>query len=70
MTMIAIARAGECLDELVWRSTGHTADIVEATLATNPHLAERADALPEGYSVTIPDFPKTATTVDIIQLWD
>jgi len=67
--MRAVAQEHEMLDELCRRTTGTTADVVEATLAANPGLAALGPRLPVGTVVQIvvpPKQPKTKT----INLWD
>lgn len=66
----AIARQGERLDQLVWRSTGGGPAAVEAVLQANPGLAALGPALPEGREVLIPSIAPAAETVQLIQLWD
>ena len=64
------ALSSEPLDALVWRATGQGAAAVEQVLEANAGLAETSAALVEGTPVLIPDLPATATTVDLVQLWD
>ncbi|MCX8016380.1 MAG: tail protein X [Rhodocyclaceae bacterium] len=54
--MIAIAREGETLDALLWRTLGRY-DISAVVLAANPHLATLPAQLPAGVRVTIPPLP-------------
>lgn len=66
------AHQGDTLDGLLWRHTGRTAALVEATLLANPGLADLGDVLPHGTAVEIPDARLLAPVSDkpLIQLWD
>lgn len=67
------AHQHDTLDLLVWRHTGRTAALVEATLAANPGLADVGALLPHGTAVEIPDaLLRAPPTADqpLIQLWD
>jgi phage tail protein X len=67
--MRAVAQDHEMLDELCRRTTGATADVVEATLAANPGLAMLGPRLPAGTVVQIVVPPKR-TKKQAINLWD
>lgn len=67
---VITALAGEVLDELTWRAIGSNVGLVEDVLDTNPGLAARALALPEGHPVTIPASAPTTDTLPEINLWD
>lgn len=67
--MRAIAQQHEMLDELCRRTTGNTAEVVEATLAANPGLAKLGPRLPAGTVVQIVVPPKR-NTKQTINLWD
>lgn len=65
----ATAHDHELLDALAWRRLGHTAGVVEATLAANPGLAAKGPELRAGQQVTLVQ-PDSATTRATINLWD
>lgn len=53
-----ISKAGEMVDEIVWRHYGTDSNgIVEAVLNANPGLADYGMELPLGVTVTLPDMP-------------
>lgn len=67
------AHQGDTLDCLLWRHTGRTAALVEATLLANPGLADLGDVLPHGTAIEIPDdvlLAPSVTDLPLIQLWD
>lgn len=71
--MRVYAQQNDTLDALLWRHTGRTAGLTEATLLANPGLADLGAVLPHGTAVEIPDDALAApTTADqpLIQLWD
>lgn len=67
--MRAVAQDYEMLDELCRRTTGATAEVVEATLAANPGLAKLGPRLPAGTVVQIVVPPKR-NKKQTINLWD
>ena len=67
--MRAIAEQHEMLDELCRRTTGSTAEVVEATLAANPGLAKLGPILSAGLLVQLPEKQKTPTR-RTVNLWD
>ena len=71
-SFVVKANDGECLDALVWRSTGRGMELVETVLADNPGLAEMAEALPEGtlVRITLNVTTSGAPTLQLEQLWD
>ena len=62
----------ESLAALVWRALGFTSGAVETVLEANPGLAVHAEALPQGYAVTIPGLAQVEPQADaqLVQLWD
>lgn len=66
--MQARAMQGDTLDLLCWRTLART-DIVEATLALNPGLADHGPVLPTGLLVELAE-PATAHTRATVNLWD
>lgn len=71
--MHVIAQQHDTLDGVLWRHTGRTGALVEATLAANPGVADLGAVLPHGLSVDIPDAALAAPPVPdlpLIQLWD
>lgn len=71
--MRVIAHQGDTLDALLWRHTGRTGALLEATLLANPGLAEFGTVLPHGTPVEIPEAALRAPAQadqQLIQLWD
>lgn len=66
--MQARAMQGDTLDLLCWRTLART-DIVEATLALNPGLADHGTVLPTGLLVELAP-PATTHTRSTVSLWD
>ena len=66
--MQARAMQGDTLDLLCWRTLART-DIVEATLALNPGLADHGPVLPTGLLVELAE-PTTTHTRATVNLWD
>ncbi len=66
--MLARAHQDDTLDRLCWRALGRT-DIVEATLALNPGLADQGPVLPAGFLVELATPAATNTRVTV-SLWD
>ena len=66
--MQARAMQGDTLDLLCWRTLART-DIVEATLALNPGLADHGPVLPTGLLVQLAP-PGTTHTRSTVSLWD
>ncbi len=66
------ARAGDTLDELVWRTCALGPADLPAVIALNPGIADRGPLLAAGTIVTVPPAPTTPVTAtrDLIQLWD
>lgn len=66
------AHAHETLDALVWRQSGSTAGLVEATLAANPGLAKLAADLPQGQAVRLQQAGAGAGAArqQTVYLWD
>ena len=63
------AHQGDTLDCLLWRHTGRTAALVEATLLANPGLADLGDVLPHGTAIDMPDVAEQPQQ-EILKLWD
>ena len=69
--MPAIAQDGETLDELLWRTVGHTAGVTEQALELNRGLAALGPRLPEGTIVELPEIGEAARPErETVQLWD
>lgn len=70
--MIVIAREGETVDELCWRSLGRTEGVTEQAFERNPGLADLGPRLPAGTEVDLPEPAALApaATRDVVQLWD
>ena len=66
--MQARAMHGDTLDLLCWRALART-DIVEATLALNPGLADHGPVLPVGLLVELAS-PTATTPRPTVSLWD
>ncbi len=66
------ARAGDTLDELLWRSCALGPADWPAVLALNPGIADAGPVLAAGTIVAVPPAPATPATPtrDLIQLWD
>ncbi|OJW73012.1 MAG: phage tail protein [Sphingomonadales bacterium 63-6] len=62
-------RAGEMLDELVWRHRGRTAALVEKALELNPGLADLGPILPAGLTITLPDAESARPLRETVKLW-
>lgn len=68
--MTVEAREGETLDQLVWRTLGRGAPVVEQVLAVNPGLADAGLFLARGQRVLIPANANSAAPVPMVQLWN
>lgn len=71
--MRVYAHQGDTLDALLWRNTGRTAALLEATLDANPGLADLGVVLPHGTAVEIPEAALASPPVadqPLIQLWN
>ena len=71
--MRVYAHQGDTLDALLWRHTGRTAALVEATLVANQGLADLGAVLPHGTAVDIPESALRAPATSeqpLIKLWD
>lgn len=71
--MRVYAHQGDTLDALLWRHTGRTAALVEATLVANQGLADLGAVLPHGTAVDIPEAALRAPATSeqpLIKLWD
>lgn len=66
------ARAGDTLDELVWRTCALGPADLPAVITLNPGIADRGPLLAAGTIVNVPPAPTTPVTAtrDLIQLWD
>ncbi|VXC90779.1 tail protein X [Sphingomonas sp. 8AM] len=66
------ARAGDTLDELVWRTCALGPADLPGVIALNPGIANAGPVLPAGTIVTVPPAPTAPATPtrDLIQLWD
>lgn len=68
--MIAVALAGETVDEICLRTLGRTRAVTEQVLSMNPGLAALGPRLPPGTRVILPD---TATAAPVrreaLDLW-
>jgi len=67
--MKARAMQGDTLDLLCWRALGRT-DIVEATFALNPGLADHGPVLPAGLLVELAAPTSATNTRSTVSLWD
>ena len=69
---IVTARAGDTLDELVWRTCALGPADLPAVIALNPGIADAGPVLPPGRLVVVPPAPTTPVTAtrDLIQLCD
>lgn len=67
-----VARTGDTLDELVWRTHALGPADLPAVLALNPGLADAGPVLAAGTIITVPPAPTLPATPtrDLIQLWD
>ena len=65
----AKARAGEMLDELLWRTRGRTAGLVEQALELNPGLADLGPLLPGGLAVLLPEATTAQPVHETVKLW-
>lgn len=63
------ALEGETVDQLVWRTVGRGAPVVERVLEANPGLAEAGLFLRRGQRVLIPANAIRAAPVPMTQLW-
>lgn len=62
---------GDTLDLLCQRHLGTTANgIVEATLASNPGLADLGPIIPNGTLVTLTQVPQASAAAATVNLWD
>ncbi len=68
---LAIARAGETVDEVCWRTLGHTRDVTEQVLELNPGLADHGPRLPAGLDIHLPPPDQSAAPRrESVKLWD
>ena len=68
-TLAVLAREGETVDQLVWRTLERAAPVVEQVLDLNPGLADQGCFLRRDQTVLVPaDAPRTAP-VPMVQLW-
>ena len=63
------ARAGEMLDEVLWRTRGHTAGLVEQAMNLNPGLADLGPLLPGGLAVLLPEATAAQPVRETVKLW-
>ncbi|MFK3888466.1 tail protein X [Sphingomonas sp. NPDC079357] len=72
MATTVTARAGDTLDELIWRTRALGPADLPAVIALNPGIADAGPRLAAGTIVTVPPAPATPATPtrDLIQLWD
>ncbi|WGO84679.1 tail protein X [Arsenophonus apicola] len=67
--MKLLARQGETLDALCFRTLGQTAGVVEKALDLNSGLAEMGTILAHGTLVELPDMIEQPKKL-MLQLWD
>lgn len=72
MADTVVARTGDTLDELVWRTCALGPADLPGVIALNPGIADAGPVLPAGTIVAVPPAPTTPATPirDLIQLWD
>ncbi len=60
----------DTVDEICWRIFGRSAGISEQVYDNNMGLAELGPVLPDGVTITLPEFTESAPKKrEIIQLW-
>ncbi|SDE41474.1 tail protein X [Paraburkholderia lycopersici] len=64
------SQQGDTVDAICFRFYGYTAGAVEATLETNPGLADYGPVLPIGTPVDMPDLTNEQPTTPLVNLWD
>jgi len=62
-----ISRAGDVLDDLVWRHYGRS-DVLAQVLEANLHLAQMPPVLAAGVVIDLPELPQPGE-VPLIRLW-
>lgn len=60
---------GETVDQLVWRTLGRGAPVVERVLEANPGLADAGLFLRRGQTILIPANATRAAPTPMTQLW-
>jgi phage tail protein X len=65
------AKAGDKLDQLLWREAGLGPNDLTRVLEANPGLADVGAILPLGTIVIVPASPETSTArvLPLVQLW-
>ncbi|WP_193391515.1 tail protein X [Erythrobacter sp. SG61-1L] len=63
------SKAGEMLDQIVWRHRGRTAALVEQALELNPGLADLGPVLPAGIAITLPEAASAQPVRETVKLW-
>ena len=64
------ANQGDTVDAICFRHYGYTAGAVEATLETNPGLADLGPVLPHGTAIDLPDLTNDQPTISLVNLWE
>ncbi|MGQ2906751.1 MAG: tail protein X [Aliihoeflea sp.] len=63
-------RQGEMVDAICRRVYGDESGYVERVLDANPGLAEMPVPLPIGTVIDLPEIPRAAEVVPVVNLWD
>lgn len=63
-------RQGEMVDAICRRVYGDESGYVERVLDANPGLAEKPIPLPIGTVIDLPELPRAAEVVPVVNLWD
>lgn len=69
MAATYLTREDDVLDDICWRHYGRQSGAVEAVLAANPGLAERAPRYPSGVMIHLPDIAAPSEPGPV-RLWD
>lgn len=60
---------GEMMDAICFRYYGRSSGVVELVLAANQNLSRRAEQLPAGLVISLPDLPVQTNDVTPLRLW-
>jgi len=64
-------KAGDVVDEIVWRHYGtQNAAMVRQVFDANPSLADAGPILPAGVEIILPDIEQPAAETVSVSLWD
>jgi phage tail protein X len=62
-------KQGDVLDYVCYQYYGRQAEVTEAVLEANPHLADVGPILPAGLVIEMPELPEPEAP-ETVRLWD